>query len=150
MNASNVGKVLGAAALTAIPFTAGFYAFGRMKQSKASNGAASLVGGLVATVLGVGVAFADFYLLGLDTENPVMSAASMAGLLRARSPFSSSSYVVGQLPDRVYAPFHPNFRQVGLLDVQRAKTLGMLAIQRGQRTSKLGMLDVQRVGCCGR
>jgi hypothetical protein len=149
MNASNIGKVLGAVALTAIPATAGFYAFGRMKANKSSNGAASIVGGMVATVLGVGVAFADYYLLGLDTENPVVTAASMAGLLGPKAPFSSASYVVGDIPERVHAPFHPNFRQVGMIDVERAKTLGMLSVQRGQRRPSLGMINVQRVGCCG-
>lgn len=152
MNANNVGKILGAAVLTAIPVTAGFYAFGKMKQSKASNGAASLVGGLIATVLGVGVAFADYYLLGLDTANPVMTAAKVSGLLQAKEPFSSASYTVGALPERVYEPWHlhPNFRQVGLLDVQRAHTLGMLSVQRSAPVkAHMGMISAERLGCCG-
>jgi hypothetical protein len=137
MDAKQAGKILGAAALMAVPVTAGFYAYGRMKEGKSSTGAASLVGGLVATVLGVGVAFADYYLLGLGTSNPVLTAANMAGLLAPTRAFSSAAYTVGALPERVYAPFHPNFRQVGMIAAQR------------RRPGNLGLLDVQRVGCCG-
>jgi hypothetical protein len=145
MDAKQIGKILGATALVSVPVMGGFYAYGRMKDSKSSTGAASLVGGLVATILGVGVAFADYFLLGLDTNNPVVKATALSGLLEPRQPFSSAAYTVGQLPKRVYAPFHSNFRQVGMIAAQRARNLGMLNVDR-----RMGMINAQRVGCCGR
>lgn len=145
MDAKQIGKILGATALVSVPVVGGFYAYGRMKENRSSTGAASLVGGLVATVLGVGVAFADYFLLGLGTDNPVVKAAALSGLLESQQPFSSASYTVGQLPERVYAPFHSNFRQVGLIAAQRARNLGMLNVDR-----RMGMISAQRVGCCGR
>lgn len=147
MDAKQAGKILGATALVAVPVVGGFYAYGRMKDAKSSSGAASLVGGLVATILGVGVAFADYFLLGLGTDNPVVKAAALSGLLEAKAPFSSASYTVGALPERVYAPFHSNFRQVGMIAAQRSRpsTLGMLNVDR-----RMGLIDAQRVGCCGR
>jgi hypothetical protein len=145
MEARQVGKLLGAAALVTIPAVGGFYAYGRMKDAKASTGASSVVGGIVAAALGIGVAFADYFLLGLDSDNPVVKAASLSGLLAPRTPFSSASYTVGALPERVRAPFHSNFRNLGLISAQRSPNVGLLDVQR-----RLGIISAQRVGCCGR
>lgn len=130
MEIKDVGRIIGATALAVIPAAGGLYAFGAMKDRRQNTAPAALVGGLTATLLGVGVALANYYMLGLDETAAQITQLigekqqqTVGAVLRPTKAFSSSQYSVA--PPRVFSPFSSNFRQVG-------------------------MLDVRRVGCCGR
>lgn len=130
MEMKDVGRIIGATALAVIPAAGGLYAFGKSKDKKNSTGASALIGGLTLTILGVGVALVNYYMLGLNE-----TAEQLTTLIDEKK----AGTVGALLPNRVYSPFGDNFRKLGLLNVTRLGRVGMLDVQ--QR---------QRVGCCGR
>lgn len=141
MEAKDIGKVVGAAALAMLPPVTGLYVYGKMKDSKNSTGASAVVGGLTFTGLGIGVALLGYYLFGLnDAVTQLTTAIGPSKMedtvqgLRPRFAFSSASQMAG-LPERVVGPFTDNFRQLGYVP------------RRGEfyRPQGLG-----RTGCCGR
>jgi len=130
MEVKDIGRIIGATALAVIPAAGGLYAFGKSKDKKNSTGASALIGGLTLTVLGVGVALINYYMLGLNE-----TAEQLTALIGDKQ---SGGTVGALLPGRVYSPFGDNFRKLGLLNVTRLGRVGTLDVQR------------QRVGCCGR
>jgi hypothetical protein len=132
MEAKDIGKILGAAALATLPTVTGFYVYGKMKDKRSSTGASALVGGLTFTTLTITVALLNYYMFGLDTVTKQVS--NLIGPGKA-----SDEAVAGLLgaivPERVVGPFTDNFRQLGAMP------------RRGEfyRPQGLG-----RVGCCGR
>ena len=139
MEMKDVGRIIGATALAVIPAAGGLYVFGKMKDNKQSTGSSALVGGLALTVMGVGVALLNYYLLGLNETAEQLTAligekqTTVGALLRPMNSFSSAGGRVGALPERVFAPFSDDFRKMGMLNVTR-----------------VGRASAQRVGCCGR
>ena len=131
MEVKDIGRIIGATALAVIPAAAGLYAFGKMKDSKQNTGPSALVGGLTATVLGVGVALLNYYVLGLNE-----TAEQLATLIGESQ--NAPATVGALIPGRVYSPFGDDFRKLGALDVTRTR-VGTLNVSRTQRT-----------GCCGR
>lgn len=130
MEVKDIGKIIGATALAVIPAAAGLYAFGKMKDKKQNTGPSALVGGLTATILGVGVALLNYYMLGLNE-----TAEQLATLIGEKQ---GAATVGSLIPGRVYSPFGDDFRKLGALDVTRTR-VGTLNVSRTQRT-----------GCCGR
>jgi len=143
MEAKDIGKVLGAAALATLPTVTGLYVYGKMKDKRQSTGASALVGGLTFTTLGIAVGLLNYYMFGLDETTAQIATligpktdetavAGLRGTLQPKYAFGSGSFMVSGLPvpERVYTPFTSNIRQVGYVKRRHYKPLG-------------------RVGCCG-
>jgi hypothetical protein len=138
MEVKDIGRIIGAAALAVIPAAGGLYAFGKMKDKKQNTGPAALVGGLTLTLLGVGVALINYYMLGLNE-----TAEQLTALIGEKQTTVGGTMGALMVPDRVFSPYTGNFRKLGMLNVERQKKLGLLNVTR------TGMINAQRVGCCG-
>lgn len=125
----NVGKILAALGLLTVPTVGGLYAYGKMKDGKTSTGAASVVGGITATTLMVGMALLNYYVFGF---NEMLASATSEGTTSGLRGMRGLGSI---LPSRVYGPFGSDFRQVGMLNVTRTpgSRVGLLDIQSGQR-----------------
>ena len=108
MEAKDIGKILGAAALAMLPPVTGLYVYGKMKDKRSTTGASALVGGLAFTTLGISVALLNYYMFGLDTATQQIS-----DLIGAKSDGKTAGLLGAVVPERVFHPFSDNFRQLG-------------------------------------
>jgi|GEM_PF-5181243 len=128
MEAKDIGRILGAAALAMLPPVTGFYVYGKMKDKRSTTGASALVGGLTFTTLTISVALLNYYMFGLDT-----TARQIATLIGPKQEATVAGLLGAVVPNRVYAPFEGN--QLGVLPRRRSQFY---------RPQGFG-----RVGCCG-
>ena len=121
MDAAKIGSFLGAAALAVIPTAGGLYAYGSAKDRGNSTGAAAIIGGGTMTGLGIAVALANYYILGLDD-------------------------VTSQLEKVISGGGGGSTSGLGLVNVQKRR-LGLIS---AQRRPSLGLVNVQkqRMGTC--